>query len=59
MAGLLCLACQALSAPHLQRQSALAPALLWSSDAQYFAHAAGQQGDRVSYAVSFCNCFAP
>ena len=60
VAGLLCLACQAaLGAPHLQRQSVLAPALLWSSGAQYFAHVEGQEGDRVAYAVCILDCFAP
>ncbi len=56
MAGLLCLACQAaLGAPHLQRQSTLAPALLWSGGVQYFAREEGQLGDRVAYAVSICH----
>ena len=60
VAGLLCLACHgALGAPHLQRQSVLAPALLWSIGGQYFAHEEGQQGDRVAYAVSTCDCFTP
>ncbi|KAK9826771.1 hypothetical protein WJX81_007782 [Elliptochloris bilobata] len=51
VAGLLCVACRcADGAPHLQRQSTLAPAFLWSESGQYFAREEGKEGGRVAYA---------